>query len=40
VKPNSNFHSKQALEKIRDLEGEDMALLVGFVYRSRRGVIK
>ena len=36
----SKLNTSQALEKIRDLEGEDVALLVGFIERSQRGVIK
>ena len=36
----SKLNTTQALEKMRDLEGEDVALLVGFIERSERGVIK
>ena len=36
----SKLNTTQALEKIRELEGEDVALLVGFLERSERGVIK
>ena len=36
----SKLNTTQALEKIRDLEGEDVALLAGFIERSARGVIK
>ena len=36
----SKLNTTQALEKIRELEGEDVALLVGFIERSERGVIK
>jgi len=36
----SKLNTTQALEKMRELEGEDVALLVGFIERSKRGVIK
>jgi UDP-N-acetylglucosamine acyltransferase len=36
----SKMNTTQALEKMRELEGEDVALLVGFIERSHRGVIK
>jgi UDP-N-acetylglucosamine acyltransferase len=36
----SKLNTTQALEKMRELEGEDVALLVGFIERSVRGVIK
>ena len=36
----SKLNTTQALEKMRELEGEDMAMLVGFIERSHRGVIK
>jgi UDP-N-acetylglucosamine acyltransferase len=36
----SKLNTTQALEKIKELEGEDAALLVGFIERSQRGVIK
>jgi UDP-N-acetylglucosamine acyltransferase len=36
----SKLNTTQALEKMRELEGEDVALLVGFIERSERGVIK
>jgi len=36
----SKLNTTQALEKLRELEGEDVALLVGFIERSERGVIK
>ena len=36
----SKLNTSQALEKMRDLEGEDVALLVEFIERSQRGVIK
>ena len=36
----SKLNTTQALEKMRELEGEDAALLVGFIERSQRGVIK
>lgn len=34
------MNTTQALEKMRELEGEDVALLVGFIERSQRGIIK
>ena len=36
----SKLNTSQALEKIRELEGDDIALLVEFIERSQRGVIK
>jgi UDP-N-acetylglucosamine acyltransferase len=36
----AKLNTTQALEKMRELEGEDVALLVGFIERSHRGVIK
>ena len=36
----SKLNTTQALERMRELEGEDVALLVGFIERSERGVIK
>jgi UDP-N-acetylglucosamine acyltransferase len=36
----SKLNTSQALEKIKELEGEDAALLAAFIERSRRGVIK
>ena len=36
----SKLNTTQAVEKIKELEGEDAALLVGFIQRSQRGVIK
>lgn len=36
----SKLNTTQALEKIRELEGDDVALLVKFIERSERGVIK
>jgi UDP-N-acetylglucosamine acyltransferase len=36
----SKLNTTQALEKMRELEGEDVALLVRFIERSERGVIK
>jgi len=36
----SKLNTTQALEKLRELEGEDVAMLVGFIERSERGVIK
>ena len=36
----SKLNTTQALEKMRALEGEDVALLVSFIERSERGVIK
>jgi UDP-N-acetylglucosamine acyltransferase len=36
----SKLNTTQALEKMRELEGEDVALLVSFIERSQRGVIK
>jgi UDP-N-acetylglucosamine acyltransferase len=36
----AKLNTTQALEKMRTLEGEDVALLVQFIERSERGVIK
>jgi UDP-N-acetylglucosamine acyltransferase len=36
----AKLNTSQALEKIKELEGEDVALLVEFLERSERGVIK
>jgi UDP-N-acetylglucosamine acyltransferase len=36
----SKMNTSQALEKIKELPGEDAALLAAFVERSQRGVIK
>jgi UDP-N-acetylglucosamine acyltransferase len=36
----SKLNTAQALEKMRALEGDDVALLVAFIERSQRGVIK
>ncbi len=36
----AKLNTTQALEKMRTLEGEDVALLVRFIERSKRGVIK
>jgi UDP-N-acetylglucosamine acyltransferase len=36
----SRLNTTQAMEKIKELEGEDAALLAAFIERSERGVIK
>ena len=36
----SKLNTTQALEKMRELEGQDVALLVSFIEHSERGVIK
>jgi UDP-N-acetylglucosamine acyltransferase len=36
----SKLNTTQALEKIKELEGEDVALLASFIEHSQRGVIK
>jgi UDP-N-acetylglucosamine acyltransferase len=36
----SKLNTTQALEKMKELEGEDVALLAAFIERSERGVIK
>ena len=36
----AKMNTTQALEKMRQLQGEDVALLVSFIERSQRGVIK
>ena len=36
----AKLNTTQALEKIKELEGEDAALLAAFIERSKRGVIK
>ncbi len=37
---SSKLNTTQALERLRELEGDDVALLVDFIERSQRGVIK
>ena len=37
---SAKLNTTQALEKIKELEGEDVALLAEFIARSQRGVIK
>lgn len=36
----AKMNTSQAIEKMRSLEGEDVALLVSFIERSQRGIIK
>jgi len=36
----AKLNTSQALEKMREVEGEDVALVVQFIERSQRGVIK
>lgn len=36
----SKLNTTQALEKLKAMEGDDIALLAGFVERSERGIIK
>ena len=36
----AKLNTTQALEKVKELEGEDAALLAAFIERSERGVIK
>jgi UDP-N-acetylglucosamine acyltransferase len=36
----AKLNTSQAVEKIRQLEGEDAALLAAFIERSQRGIIK
>jgi UDP-N-acetylglucosamine acyltransferase len=36
----SKLNTSQALERIKELEGEDVAQLVAFIERSERGIIK
>jgi UDP-N-acetylglucosamine acyltransferase len=36
----SKVNTSQAVEKMRELEGEDVALLIAFIERSQRGIIK
>ena len=36
----AKLNTSQAVEKIRELEGEDAAILAAFIERSQRGVIK
>jgi UDP-N-acetylglucosamine acyltransferase len=36
----AKMNTTQAVEKMRELEGEDVALLAAFIERSQRGVIK
>ena len=37
---SARLNTTQALQKLREMEGEDVALLVEFIERSQRGVIK
>jgi UDP-N-acetylglucosamine acyltransferase len=37
---SSKMNTSQAVEKIRELEGDDAALLAAFIERSKRGVIR
>jgi UDP-N-acetylglucosamine acyltransferase len=36
----AKLNTTQALEKIKAMEGEDAAILVAFIERSQRGIIK
>ncbi len=36
----SKLNTTQALEKLRELDGEDVAVVIAFIERSHRGVIK
>jgi UDP-N-acetylglucosamine acyltransferase len=36
----AKLNTTQAVERMRDIEGDDVALLVKFIERSERGVIK
>ena len=36
----AKLNTSQALEKLKELQGEDIALLINFLERSERGVIK
>ncbi len=36
----AKLNTSQALEKMRELEGEDAAIVAAFIERSERGVIK
>ena len=36
----AKLNTTQALEKMRELPGDDVALLVSFIESSKRGVIK
>jgi UDP-N-acetylglucosamine acyltransferase len=36
----SKMNTSQAVEKMKELEGEDVAMLIDFIARSHRGVIK
>jgi UDP-N-acetylglucosamine acyltransferase len=36
----SKLNTSQAIEKMREIESEDVALVVEFIERSQRGVIK
>ena len=36
----AKLNTTQAVEKMREIEGDDVALLVKFIERSERGVIK
>jgi UDP-N-acetylglucosamine acyltransferase len=37
---SGKMNTSQALEKIKEMEGDDAALLAAFIERSARGVIK
>jgi UDP-N-acetylglucosamine acyltransferase len=37
---SSRLNTSQAVEKIRELEGEDAKIVAEFIERSQRGVIK
>jgi UDP-N-acetylglucosamine acyltransferase len=37
---SAKLNTTQALEKIKELEGEDVAIVAAFIDRSHRGVIK
>jgi UDP-N-acetylglucosamine acyltransferase len=36
----AKLNTTQALEKIKAMDGEDAAVLVAFIERSQRGIIK
>jgi hypothetical protein len=36
----AKLNTTQALEKLRAMDGDDVALLITFVERSERGIIK
>jgi UDP-N-acetylglucosamine acyltransferase len=36
----AKLNTSQAIEKLRAMEGDDVALLIAFVERSERGIIK